>query len=179
MRTYGTHVDGVVPIEGKILPDSRGSFVRLGEMRELRKHGFRSETSALLFATNLKAGTVRGMHFQAAPSSERKLVWCVSGAAYDVLLDARPGSHTYGNWVAFRLSPDEPLALLVPPGVAHGYQTLMDHSTICYMIDGKYEPLSARSVRWDDPSLAIEWPVAMTAISDQDKGAGPWPPDSF
>lgn len=169
---------GVQVVQGRSRPDTRGTFTRVADLGELRDLGMRAERAQLSYATNHRVGTIRGMHFQVEPHAETKLIWCVSGAVFDVLLDVRAESPTYGKWVAFQLAVDDAVSLLVPPGIAHGYQCLTDDSTVCYLIDGQYRPEGARSVKWDDPTVGIRWPLAATSVSVQDEMAAAWPPES-
>ena len=120
-------------------------------------------------SSNLKAGTLRGLHYQRDPYAEGKLVWCASGSAYDVIVDLRSSSETFGKWVATELRPAGPI-LYVPPGFAHGFQTLHDNTLIQYHIAGAYHPDAATGIRWDDPRLNIPWPSQPPAeISDRDR----------
>src|SRR5262249_19657669 len=109
-------------------------------------------------AYDRRAGTLRGLHSQAPPFGEAKLVRCTAGAAHDVLVDLRPGSPTYGRWAAAELSAANGRMVYVPPGFAHGFQTLADHTELLYLMSEVYRPEQARGLRWDDPSLAIAWP---------------------
>jgi len=127
-------------------------------------------------AHNVRAGTVRGLHYQVPPDEECKFIWCQSGLVFDVLVDLRPSQPTYGRWLGVTLTGGEARGVYIPSGVAHGYQTLEDHSSLLYLITAEYRPESARSLRWDDPSVGIEWPMPARMISERDATAPQWPP---
>jgi dTDP-4-dehydrorhamnose 3,5-epimerase len=116
------------------------------------------------------------MHYQAEPDGEAKTLWCLTGSVFDVLVDVRPDEPTYGQWVSVVLSADEPAAVHVPRGVAHGYQTLVEESSMAYLISTPYVAASSRSLLWSDPSVGIAWPLPLSCISDRDRDASPWPP---
>lgn len=170
-------IPGAYLISGARHVDSRGAFRRVTEMTSLRRLGFDVENAELSFAQNVKAGTVRGLHYQKLPHQERKLVWCVAGAAFDVLVDLRPDSEAFGRWISVELFADDECAVLIPRGVAHGYQCLVDDSTLVYLIDTPEHASSARTIRWDDPTVGVTWPMTVTAISPKDRSAPPWPPE--
>jgi dTDP-4-dehydrorhamnose 3,5-epimerase len=118
---------------------------------------------------------VRGLHVQVAPHLESKSIWCSSGELFDVIVDTRPEHGSFGHWAGVLLDGTRPQLLRIPPGVAHGYQTLAVNTAINYLIDGTYAPESARTNRWDDPTLGIDWPHEVTLISDADRAGQPWP----
>jgi dTDP-4-dehydrorhamnose 3,5-epimerase len=156
--------------------DERGSFRRVVDVAELAALGLDPGIDQVSVATNLLRGTVRGMHYQVPPHTESKTLWCTAGSVFDVLVDLRPDEPTYGSWIGVTLSGDEPCALHVPPGVAHGYQTLVDGSDLTYLISAAYHPASARSLSWADATVGIDWPLPVTMISDRDREAPLWPP---
>jgi dTDP-4-dehydrorhamnose 3,5-epimerase len=121
---------------------------------------------------NVRAGTLRGMHFQTPPHGEVKLVRCVKGAIHDVIIDLRPDSPSYGRWEGFDLTETNGRMLYVPAGFAHGFQTLRDATEVVYHISYPYTPAAAGGLRWDDPALAIDWPLPVAAISPRDAA---WP----
>jgi dTDP-4-dehydrorhamnose 3,5-epimerase len=121
---------------------------------------------------SVRKGTVRGMHFQVEPSLEAKLVRCTRGAIFDVVLDLRPESPTYGKWYGEELTAENGRMLYVPAHCAHGYQALEEHAEIYYMASAFYAPSSVRGARFDDPAFGIQWPLAVTMVSDQDRN---WP----
>ncbi len=116
------------------------------------------------------------MHYQVAPAEEAKTLWVTDGALHDVLVDLRPDEPTYGQWLAVELAADDDVALHVPAGIAHGYQTLVDDTRLTYLISAGYSPAHARTLRWDDPAVGIEWPLPATKISSKDREGHAWPP---
>jgi dTDP-4-dehydrorhamnose 3,5-epimerase len=167
---------GAVLLRAEIHEDHRGSFRRVMDGEVLVQLGFDPRVTQISIATNHRRGTVRGMHYQAEPHGETKTLWCTHGAVYDVLVDLRPDEPTYGRWISVELTAGEPVALHVPPGIAHGYQTLIDDTALTYAIASPYVASSARSLRWDDPTVGIDWPLPVAVISDRDRGAPQWPP---
>jgi dTDP-4-dehydrorhamnose 3,5-epimerase len=153
--------------------DERGFFARAWCRDEFADHGLVPELSQSSISRNSRAGTLRGMHFQTAPHEEAKLVRCTAGAIFDVIVDLRPDSPTYTEWLGVELEAERGNALYVPKGFAHGFQTLVDETDVLYMISDAYVPEAASGVRWDDPAFAIEWPEAETrTISERDRA---WP----
>jgi dTDP-4-dehydrorhamnose 3,5-epimerase len=148
--------------------DDRGAFTRLYCQRELSAHGLSPVMAQSSLSSNHAAGTVRGLHFQAAPFQEGKLVRVVRGAIFDVVVDLRQHSPTYGRHVTAELSADNGRSLWVPPGCAHGFQTLEDDTDVLYFISEFYRPEAGRGVRYDDPELGIPWPLPVSLISEQD-----------
>ena len=118
---------------------------------------------------NRACGTLRGMHYQAAPAAESKLVRCTRGSLYDVVIDLRPASPTYMRWVAVELTADNRLMLYVPEGCAHGFQTLEDNTEVCTTCRRSIRPACARGVRWNDSAFGIHWPLPVTLIADRDQ----------
>jgi len=150
--------------------DQRGFFSRVWCKREFEKLGLKTDLAQANVAFNEKKGTLRGMHFQCAPYQEVKVVRCTRGAIYDVIVDIRKNSATYGKWYGVELTQENSRMLYVPEGFAHGYQTLVDKSEIFYMVSEYYTPGSEGGLRWDDPRFGIEWPEeAHRLISDKDK----------
>jgi len=153
--------------------DERGFFARAWCRDEFADHGLVPELTQCSISRNSRAGTLRGMHFQRPPHEEAKLVRCTTGAIFDVIVDLRPDSLTYTEWVGVELDAERGNALYVPKGFAHGFQTLVDRTDVLYMISDPYVPEAASGVRWDDPAFAIEWPYKnMRTISDRDRS---WP----
>lgn len=169
-----TVLPGAYTIDLEPIEDKRGFFARVWCERELAAHGLDTRVSQASIAFNEQAGTLRGMHWQAAPHAEVKLVRCVRGAIYDVIVDLRQGSPTFGRWLAVELTEENRRTLYVPEGFAHGYQTLEPRSEVWYQMSVPYAPEAARGFRWDDPRFAIEWPAAEErVISKRDRS---WPP---
>jgi len=164
-----TEVDGAWLVGLDPHQDDRGFFARLWDASEFEARGLASSLDQCSLSYNRRAGTVRGMHYQAAPREEIKVVRCVRGSIYDVLLDLRPASTTYRQWVGRELTSDNRLCCYVPRGVAHGFQTLTDDAEVLYLIAGPYDPDLARGVRWNDPAFNIRWPLTAAGISDRDR----------
>ncbi len=164
-----TKLEGVFIIELERLTDERGFFARTWCAEEFEAHGLNSRLVQCNISYNKKAGTLRGMHYQVAPFAEAKLVRCTMGAIFDVALDLRPDSPTFKQWVGVELTADNRRALYIPEGLAHGFQTLADHSEVFYQMSEFYHPEWARGVRWDDPACGIEWPLPAQIISERDR----------
>lgn len=167
-------IDGAFLIEGITFADSRGDFRRLVGLGDLPALGVDLSTSYLASAHNAEAGTVRGLHFQESPYDEAKILWCHAGSMYDVLVDARRESPTFGAWVPIELSSDTPTLVCVPRGVAHGYQTTAPNTGVTYLISGEYQPSSSRTIHWRDGTLSIPWPLADAVVSPSDAAAPGW-----
>lgn len=164
-----TSLPGVFLIDIEPGRDERGFFARTWDAMEFRRRGLDSAITQCSLAANRARGTLRGMHYQSAPHLETKVVSCVAGAVYDVLVDLRPDSSTFRRWFASELSAENHRMLYVPPGVAHGYLTLQDHSDVYYQISGDYAPESGRGVRWNDPAFAIAWPAEPRIMAERDR----------
>jgi dTDP-4-dehydrorhamnose 3,5-epimerase len=150
--------------------DHRGFFARIWSAREFTDHGLNPELLESSLSFNIRKGTLRGLHFQDPPYEEAKLVTCLRGAIWDVMVDLRPASMTYRHWHAVRLSARDLSSVYVPEQFAHGFQTLEADSLVLYQIAGAYHPEAARGIRWDDPALRIDWPLEKERIiSDRDQ----------
>src|SRR5688572_25037836 len=166
-----TKLKGAFLIEPEKFEDLRGFFARSFSQKEFLEHGLRAEFVEAGISFNLRKHTVRGMHFQAAPHAQAKLVRCTRGAIYDAMIDLRPGSPTYKQWFAHELTAQNRLMLYIPENFAHGYQTLEDGSEVFYQLSGCYAPATERGVRWNDPAFAIRWPVTDgIIINERDRG---------
>ena len=165
----GTKLKGVYIIELETLEDERGFFARSFCEKEFEEHGLNPRIVQCDISYNKKRGTLRGMHYQAPPHQETKLVACTRGAIYDVVLDLRKDSPTCNQWLAVELSAGNYKILYIPEGVAHGFQTLEDNSLVYYQISEFYYPECARGVRWDSPVFDIEWPLPNPILSDKDR----------
>jgi dTDP-4-dehydrorhamnose 3,5-epimerase len=152
--------------------DSRGFFARTFCVEEFAAHGLETNYPQHSISFSVHSGTVRGMHYQREPHSEAKLVRCVKGAIWDVIIDIRPESPTYRQWQGFELSSMNGRQLYIPKGFAHGFQTLSNDVEVNYLISEPYAPDSATGIRYDDPALGINWPLAITEISEKDLN---WP----
>jgi dTDP-4-dehydrorhamnose 3,5-epimerase len=155
-------------IELQRLEDERGFFARAWCQQEFEAHGLNPRLVQCNISFNHKKGTLRGMHYQAAPFEEAKLVRCTSGALYDVIIDLRPESPTYKQHFGVSLTPEARNMLYIPEGFAHGFLTLADNTEIFYQMSEFYAPDHARGVRWNDPAFSIEWPGAVQVISERD-----------
>jgi len=156
-------------IQPERVEDERGFFARTYCEDELARHGILHRPVQCSTSFNHRKGTIRGLHWQAAPEEETKLIRCTRGAIYDVIVDLRRGSRTYGAWVTTELSEQNGLLVYAPKGCAHGFQTLLDRTAVFYEISTPYTPDCARGARFDDPALGIEWPLEVTVISERDR----------
>jgi dTDP-4-dehydrorhamnose 3,5-epimerase len=150
---------GTFVVDIDAFDDERGLFARTFCESEFSKHGLETAVVQCSTSYNTARGTIRGMHFQVAPHEEVKLVRCTSGSIFDVVLDVRATSPTYGRWQAVELTRNNRRALYIPSGIAHGFQSLEEGSEVLYQISVEYSPQTARGVRWDDPELQIDWPI--------------------
>lgn len=172
MRFVETGVEGAWVIEPTPHQDGRGRFLRAWCAREFAEHGVEFVPVQANMGYSVAKGTVRGLHWQTAPAIEAKLVRCTRGAMFDVVVDLRPRSATFGKWYGVELTADNSRMLYVPPCCAHGYQTLEAHTEMHYMASEFYTPSAAKGARFDDPAFAIRWPLAATVVSEQDRS---WP----
>jgi dTDP-4-dehydrorhamnose 3,5-epimerase len=164
MRLQQTDLAGAYVVTPERLVDDRGHFARTWCTREFAEFGLSAAWVQGNISYNRVRGTLRGLHYQADPRPETKLVRCTRGAAFDVIVDLRPGSPTFRTWVGVELSETNGVALYIPGGFAHGYQTLADDTELVYEMSEFYVPELARGVRWDDPALAIAWPESTHRI---------------
>jgi dTDP-4-dehydrorhamnose 3,5-epimerase len=167
-----TRLKGAFLIDLEPHPDSRGFFARTFCRREFETHGLNPAIAQCNLSFNHKAGTLRGMHFQEAPAGEAKLVRCLRGRIYDVIIDLRPESPTYRGHYAVELTAESYRALFVPESFAHGFQSLVDETLVEYQMSEYYAPEHGSGFRYDDPAFTLAWPLAITVISEQDLG---WP----
>ena len=174
MRMEETSLPGVMLLHGEGHEDERGRTRKVLSLSEVRAAGLEVRVDQVLTTDNPELGTVRGLHYQVHPYQESKTIWVSTGALYDVLLDVRAEQATYGTWMAVELRAQDDVALHVPAGVAHGYQTLASHTSLTYLIAGTYSPPHARTILWNDPTLAITWPLAASRVSDSDRAGTPW-----
>jgi dTDP-4-dehydrorhamnose 3,5-epimerase len=164
-----TALKGAFLIEPERREDERGFFARTWCQREFAAHGLNPRLTQCNLSFNHKRGTLRGMHYQAAPYEEARLVRCTRGAIYDVIIDLRPNSLTFTRWVAVELTEDNRHMLYIPEQFAHGFQTLEDNTEAFYQMSEFYAPEYVRGVRWNDPAFAITWPQAARIISERDQ----------
>jgi dTDP-4-dehydrorhamnose 3,5-epimerase len=169
MNLIETGLAGAVVVEPAPAHDERGFFARTWCAKTFARHGLDTALTQCSVSFNHRRGTLRGMHYQAEPHPESKLVRCTRGAIYDVIVDLRPESATRGRWIGVELTAENYKALFVPAGFAHGFQTLADDSEVFYQISTDYVAEAARGLRFDDPELAIEWPLPVAVISERDR----------
>lgn len=169
MQFRATPLSGAFVIEIEPTIDERGFFARTWCAREFAAHGIGMEIRQCNVSVNRMRHTLRGMHYQADAYAEAKIVSCVRGALFDVILDLRPDSPTFKRHFAIELNDDNRRSLYIPPGFAHGFETLTDHTEAYYQMSAFYEPTAARGVRWDDPAFDIPWPAPPQVISRRDR----------
>lgn len=168
MRFTATDVEGCWLLEPEPRDDERGSFTRAYCLDELEAAGVAMPVAQANLVTTRIAGTVRGLHYQLPPKAETKLLRAVRGALFDVAVDLRRGSRTFGQWAGAELTAENRLALLVPAGCAHGYQTLVDDTDAFYLASAAYDGDRERGLHHADPSVGIRWPHDVTLVSDKD-----------
>lgn len=169
MKFIETALGGAFIIEPDPIMDSRGYFIRTFCRNEFQERGLVTNIAQCNASYNHSRGTLRGMHYQAEPHAEVKLVRCTSGAIYDVIIDLRRDSANFKKWIGIELSAANRIALYIPKGFAHGFQTMEDGTEVFYQMSEFHHPESAKGVRWNDPAFGITWPLDVTAISDRDR----------
>lgn len=169
MHVKPARLAGVAAIEIDPITDDRGFFARSLCATELAAAGIELRVVQCNISFNRRRGTLRGMHYQVDPHAEAKFVRCTSGALYDVVIDLRPGSATYLQWESFELSAANRTTLYVPPGFAHGFQTLDDDTEVFYQMSAFHVPDAARGIAWDDPAVGIAWPLPSPVMSERDR----------
>jgi dTDP-4-dehydrorhamnose 3,5-epimerase len=171
MQFKQTPLAGAWVVALDLLADERGWFARTFDADEFEARGLNPVVVQCNSSFNAKRGTLRGMHYQAEPHGESKLVRCVRGAIFDVAVDLRADSPTYCGWHGVELSADNQLAFYIPAGLAHGFQTVVDDCEVIYQMGHRYLPGAGRGVRWDDPAFGIEWPEEQgeRIVSDKDR----------
>ena len=174
MIFHRAKISGAYWIEPVPAVDERGFFARTWCRQEFAEQGLDVSLAQCSISFNKQRGTLRGLHLQAAPHDETKLVRCTRGAIYDVLLDLRPESATFTHWQSFELTADNRHSLHVPKGVAHGFLTLTDDCEVSYQISTVYHAPASTGVRWNDPAFGIEWPEQPQVISDRDASFPLW-----
>jgi|SRR5579863_1154698 len=169
MIFHATRLPGVFEISIEPHNDERGFFARSWCVREFEQHGLNPVTVQCNISFNEKKGTLRGMHYQAEPHPETKLVRCTRGAIFDVVVDLRPDSPAYKQWIGVTLTAENRRMLYIPAGCGHGLLTLEDRAEIFYQMSEFYYPELSRGVRWNDPAFGIEWPISPATISERDR----------
>ncbi len=163
-----TKLEGVFLVELEKHTDDRGFFARTWCQQEFNSQNLNTNLAQCSISFNTKKGTLRGMHYQAEPFPETKVVRCTMGSIYDVVLDLRKDSPTYTQWLSIELTQENRLMLYIPPGFAHGFQTLSNDAEVFYQISNFYKPEFSRGVRWNDPAFGIRWISPPSVISRQD-----------
>jgi dTDP-4-dehydrorhamnose 3,5-epimerase len=164
-----TKINGAFVIEPERLEDERGFFARTLCQESFEAHNINPRLVQCNISFNRTKGTLRGMHYQTFPYQETKLVRCTMGRIYDVIIDLRPESETFKEWLAADLTAENRIMLYIPDGVAHGFLTLSDNTEVFYQMSEFYNPNYARGVRWNDPAFGIQWPTDVQVISDRDQ----------
>lgn len=169
MKIVRTKLDGVVLLEADVFTDHRGFFMESFNERKMAELGFPIHFVQDNHSLSAPKWTLRGMHYQLQPKAQTKLVRVIAGSIYDVVVDLRKDSPTYGQWESFHLSADNKLQLLIPKGFAHGFCTLEENTEVLYKVDEYYSPEHDRGILWNDPDLKIEWPTEHPILSDKDR----------
>jgi dTDP-4-dehydrorhamnose 3,5-epimerase len=164
-----TRLVGAYVIDLEKIEDERGFFARSWCQREFAAVGLDANLVQCNISHNHRKGTLRGLHYQLPPAAETKLVRCTRGAMFDVIVDLRPNSPTFLQWLGVELSADKYIILYVPKGFAHGFQTLVDNTEVFYQMSEFYAPELAGGLRWDDPQLGIDWPLPVRVMSQKDQ----------
>lgn len=166
---HPTSLQGAYLIDLCKIEDERGFFGTLFSAQEFAKLGLESQFVQVNSSLSLQKGTLRGLHYQTQPMASTKLVRCIQGSLYDVILDLRPNSKTFCHFFAVELSAKNRQMIYVPQGFAHGFLTLEDNTEILYLTSAEYSPECERGVRWNDPLFSIPWPIQPTVLSDRDR----------
>lgn len=167
-----TKIAGVYIIETEAIIDERGYFERIFSLNEFEKHGIEFPIVQINRSVSKEKGIIRGIHMQRAPQSEDKLTQCLEGAVFDVAVDLRKESKTYGQWVGEMISNENKKMMFIPKGCARGFQALEDNSIVQYAVSQYYSPQDEIGMRWDDPHFKIAWPIKKAIVSEKDAG---WP----
>jgi dTDP-4-dehydrorhamnose 3,5-epimerase len=170
-RKLETKLKGVYILEPTVFEDHRGFFMESYNKKDFEEIGLSYDFVQDNHSLSIKAGVLRGLHFQLNPKAQTKVVRVLEGAIYDVVVDLRKGSPTFGKWQAFILTSENKRQIVVPKGFAHGILTLVPNTQIMYKVDEYYSPEHERSIRWNDPDLAIDWPVSKPILSEKDANA--------
>ncbi|MFD0673654.1 dTDP-4-dehydrorhamnose 3,5-epimerase [Cohnella sp. GCM10027633] len=168
MKMYETKLQGIFLIEPTVFGDNRGFFMESYNAERFNRHGISMTFVQDNHSLSVEKGVIRGMHYQLAPMAQTKLVRVTVGAIYDVVVDIRVDSPTFGQWEGFELSVDNKLQLLVPAGFAHGFCTLVPNTEVQYKVDCRYSLEHDRGIAWDDPAIGIEWPTDSPILSAKD-----------
>ncbi len=173
MEVSETGIPGLVVVKPKVFGDHRGFFLETHSRRAFAEAGLDYDFVQDNHARSGPKGVLRGLHFQRPPATQAKLVWVVRGAVFDVVVDLRQGSPTYGRWYGIELTEDNFLRLMVPRGFAHGYVTLTENAEFMYKVDAYYSPADDAGIAWNDPEIGIDWPVTDPILSAKDAAQAP------
>jgi dTDP-4-dehydrorhamnose 3,5-epimerase len=176
VRLEATEIEGCHIVEPEPHGDHRGFFARIFEAEAFRQNGLADHFVQFNNSLSLEAGTLRGLHYQIAPSGEDKLVRCVGGAVFDVVVDLRERSPSFGRWTAVEISSENRRLLYAPKGCAHGFMTLAPKTELIYFASAPYSAADERVLRWNDPKFSICWPREPTVLSDKDRGGRDYDP---
>ncbi len=179
MKFIPTKLAGAYIVEPELIRDDRGFFARSWCHQEFSQQGLNPHLVQCNISFNAHWGIIRGMHYQAAPHAEVKLVRCTRGSIYDVIIDLRPDSATFKQWISVELTANNHLALYIPAGFAHGFQTLEPETEVFYQMSEFYHPESARGLRWNDPAFGVDWKLEPVMISDRDQSYPDFVPDEI
>ena len=168
MKFFETDLEDAYIIELEKLEDERGFFTRIWDTKILKDRGLNSDLVQMSFSYSRQKGTLRGMHFQETPFDEEKIVRCMKGKIFDVIIDLRKESKTYKKWISFELDPNDLKMIYIPKGFAHGFQTLEDDTEVFYQMSNWFSPEHATGIRWDDSEFNIKWPIKNPIISKKD-----------
>lgn len=168
MNVISTNLPGVKLIEPAVFGDHRGFFLESYNKQTFAAHGIHHDFIQDNHSLSAESGVLRGLHYQLAPKAQTKLVRVAAGAIYDVVVDIRHGSPTFGQWQGFILSAANKRQLLVPQGFAHGFCTIVPNSEVLYKVDALYSPEHDRGIAWNDPALAVDWPTSTPILSEKD-----------
>ena len=168
MKFYETELKGAYIIELEKFEDERGFFTRVWDKKIMQDQGLKSDLVQMSFSFSKKKGTLRGMHFQEEPFREVKIVKCIQGKIFDVIIDLRVESRTYKKWIGIELSADKQKMIYVPEGFAHGFQTLEENTHVLYQMSNWFSPEHEKGIRWDDKDFNIKWPITNLIISKKD-----------
>lgn len=169
MKLVKTKLDGVLIIEPAVYGDSRGFFMESYSKQKFNDLGLDFDLIQDNHSLSAQAGVIRGLHYQSSPKAQTKIVRVLTGAIYDVAVDIREGSPTFGEWVGVVLSEENKRQLIVPKGFAHGFCTIVPNTNVLYKVDEYYSPENDRGILWNDPDLNIDWPTTSPILSDKDK----------
>ena len=168
MKFFETDLEDAYIIELEKLEDERGFFTRIWDKKIFKDRGLNSDLVQMSFSYSRQKGTLRGMHFQETPFDEEKIVRCMKGKIFDVIIDLRKESKTYKKWISFELDPNDLKMIYIPKGFAHGFQTLEDDTEVFYQMSNWFSPEHATGIRWDDSEFNITWPIKHPIISKKD-----------